>query len=234
MSDVQIDFAWGKAGLSDRLAHSDVVVIVDVLSFSTAVDVAVSRGAKVLPHRYRDATAADFAAAKQARLAGPRRAGGPSLSPPSLAVLEAGERLVLPSPNGSTLSTLVGDKTAYAACLRNAGAVAAAVPSDARTLVVAAGEHWPDGSLRPALEDLLGAGAILARLKGCLSPDAMAAAAAYRDLRGKLADNLAHCPSGQELIAAGYPEDVIWAAEEDCSSAVPLLHAGGYRDANNH
>lgn len=230
MSDVQFDFAWGKAGLSDRLPFGDAVVIVDVLSFSTAVDVAVSRGAAVLPYRYRDATAAAFAADQQAVLAGPRRDGGPSLSPPSLAALDAGTRLVLPSPNGSTLSTLVGNKPAFAASLRNAAAVAAAIPSNARVLVIAAGEHWPDGSLRPALEDLLGAGAVLARLNGRLSPDVTAAAAAYDTLRGKLQQALADCPSGQELIAAGYPEDVTWAADEGCSAAIPRLIDGAYRN----
>ncbi len=230
MSDIQVDFAWGKAGLNDRLPASNVVVIVDVLSFSTAVDVAVSRGAAVLPYRYRDATAAAFAAEQQAVLAGPRRDGGPSLSPPSLAALDTGARLVLPSPNGSTLSTLVGNKTAFAACLRNAAAVAAAVPADARVLVIAAGEHWPDGSLRPALEDLLGAGAVLARLNGRLSPDAAAAAGAYRELCDDLAGALTQCPSGQELIAAGYPDDIIWAADEGCSVAIPRLIDGAYRD----
>lgn len=232
MSGIQFDFAWGKAGLSDRLPASDAVVIVDVLSFSTAVDVAVSRGAAVLPYRYRDATAAAFAAEHQAVLAGRRRDGGPSLSPPSLAALDAGARLVLPSPNGSTLSTLVGNKPAFASCLRNAAAVAAAISSDTRVLVIAAGEHWPDGSLRPALEDLLGAGAVLARLNGRLSPDAAAAAGAYRELCGDLAGALTQCPSGQELIAAGYPDDVVWAAAEDCSTAVPLLREGRYSDAS--
>jgi 2-phosphosulfolactate phosphatase len=54
----QVLAEWGLGGidaLRDRVA---VLVIVDVLSFSTAVDVAVSRGAKVYPFPYEDMVAA--------------------------------------------------------------------------------------------------------------------------------------------------------------------------------
>lgn len=233
-----IDVTWGKAGLQGLHDESDLVVVVDVLSFSTAVDVAVSRGAAVFPFVYRDDRAAKFADAKNAILAGPRSRedGGPSLSPASLAGLKPGDRLVLPSPNGSTLSTLVGDKPVYAACLRNATAVAAALQTAAEDLdrakvaIIAAGEHWADGSLRPALEDLFGAGAIAARLKGRRTADAEAAAAAYATLRPRLRASLADCPSGRELIAKGFPQDVDWASDQDCSAAVPALVEGCYRD----
>ncbi len=235
MPEIALDLAWGAAGLRAGQASGTAIAIVDVLSFSTAVDVAVSRGARVLPYRYRDTTAAGFAAAQGALLAGPREASaGLSLSPPSLAALEAGSAVVLPSPNGSTLSTLVGDTPTFAACLRNATAVAAALQTaaedkdDATILVIAAGEHWADGSLRPALEDLLGAGALLARLKGTLSADAMAAVAAYKALRESLQAALADCPSGRELIGRGFDEDVAWAVAEDSSAAVPLLQDGAY------
>ncbi len=71
MPDLALDLAWGASGLRAEQASSTAIAIVDVLSFSTAVDVAVSRGARVLPYRCRDTTAAGFAAAQGAQLAGP-------------------------------------------------------------------------------------------------------------------------------------------------------------------
>lgn len=231
MREPQIDFAWGGAGLTALHARCDVFVIIDVLCFTTAVDVAVARGAEVLPFPLGKYGADELARAGAAVLAKPRReaAGGPSLSPASLRELAPGTRLVLPSPNGSALSAMVRDRTAFAASLRNATAVAAAVRrAGGRIAVVAAGEHWPGGNLRPAIEDLLGAGAVIARLSGALSPEARAARAAYLDLKDEAAAVLRSCLSGQELIAAGFLEDVELAAQEDVSAAVPALQDGRY------
>src|SRR3546814_14704136 len=81
---------------------------------------------------------------------------------------------------------MLRDRTAFAGSLRNASAVAAAAQDAAaesirkRIAVIAAGEHWPGGNLRPAIEDLLGAGAIIERLQGRPSPEARAARAAYQ------------------------------------------------------
>jgi 2-phosphosulfolactate phosphatase len=94
-----------------------------------------------------------------------------------------------------------------------------------RAGVIAAGERWPHGSLRPALEDLLGAGAILSHLpESSLSPDARAAVAAYRAAR--IREDIAACPSGRELVEAGFAEDVAIAIQEDISEMVPVLRDG--------
>ena len=238
MRDPQIDFAWGGAGLTALHGICDVFVILDVLCFTTSVDVAVARGAEVLPFPLGKYGAEELARADAAVLAKPRReaAGGPSLSPASLRQLAPGNRLVLPSPNGSALSAMVQDRAAFAASLRNATAVAAAAQragghsASKRIAVIAAGEHWPGGSLRPAIEDLLGAGAVIARLSGALSPEARAARAAYRELKDEAPAVLRGCLSGQELIAAGFSDDVEMAAQEDVSAAVPALQDGRYRN----
>ena len=95
-------------------------------------------------------------------------------------------------------------------------------------VVVAAGERWAaDDSLRPALEDLLGAGAVISALGaagvGGWSPEASAAAYTFEAVQGSVSDVLRACSSGQELIGRGFGEDVDIAAELDTSPHVPML-----------
>jgi 2-phosphosulfolactate phosphatase len=193
-SDHDLRCEWGLAGVSVLAPLSDVLIIVDVLSFSTAVDIAVSNGACVLPYRWQDNSAAAFAASHGALLASPRApAGGYSLSPASLQSIPAGASLVLPSPNGSSLLMSAAAPAIFTARLRNCGAVAArARECGSRISVIPAGERWPDGLLRPALEDLVGAGAVLANLPGHLSPEAEMAVAVFERSRHNLQDALFH------------------------------------------
>jgi 2-phosphosulfolactate phosphatase len=214
---------WGLPGVRALAGTSRAAVIVDVLSFSTAVDIATARGAAVLPYRWRDRTAAEFASARGALLAEERRAGGYSLSPASLRRIEPGTALVLPSPNGSTLSLSAGPRV-WTACLRNSRAVAQAMRRMGLPLaVIPAGEQWHEGGLRPAAEDLLGAGAVLAELGGRLSPEAESAVAAFERTRGRLGEALAGCVSGRELRARGFEEDIELAAEYAVSATAPFL-----------
>lgn len=229
---------WGRQGieaLKDRVA---VLVIVDVLSFSTAVDVALQRGACVLPFPYGDEGAARAAAeAAGAHLARPRRTGRESLSlsPASLERLRAGDRILLPSPNGSRLSLSGGACAVLTACLRNAPAVAAQAREIAAAhdvAVIPAGERWPDGSLRPAIEDLLGAGAVVAALDLPASAEARVALGAFRAAGSDLPDLVRASVSGRELASAGFAEDVEMAIRTGVSGTAPLLRDGAYSDSN--
>jgi len=142
---------WGLAGGRALAPLGDVLIVVDVLVFSTAVDIAVARGASVLPYRWRDSSAEAFAKSKGALLASPRSAGGYSLSPPSLQAIPAGTALVLPSPNGSALCTMAGAGATFTACLRNCRAVAAHVRARGSDIaVIPAGEQWGDGFVQPS------------------------------------------------------------------------------------
>lgn len=214
---------WGTIGLA-ALSPADVVIVVDVLSFSTCVDIAVGRGAAVLPYEWNDASAGAFAERHRAELAGPRRSSRYSLSPASFVDAPPGLRCVLPSPNGAALTLRAGATSAVvlAGCLRNSGAVARRAQQLGRTFnVCPAGEHWPDGSLRPAIEDWIGAGAILRQLPGPKSPDADAAIAAFEHLQHALADTIARSSSGRELIERGFPQDVELASALDLSTQAP-------------
>ena len=222
---------WGVEG-HDSLEPADVAIVVDVLSFSTCVDVAVGRGVVILPYPWKDASAEVFAAAHQAVLAGPRGGGRYSLSPASFVDADAGVRCVLPSPNGATLALQAAQSgaTVLAGCLRNAAAVATA----ARTLgatysLCLAGERRSDGSLRFAVEDWLGAGAILRWLPGSKSAEAAAAIAAFESSQHAIHALLTESGSGRELIERGFGLDVDLAARVDVSRTVPRLQAGAFR-----
>lgn len=244
-----IRFDWGLPGATAISPGTTAVVVVDVLSFTTSLSVAIDEGVEVFPFRLRDASAAAFAATRGAVLAiGRREAGdtGVSLSPLSIrnaartGPLAASRKLVLPSPNGSTVSRQLAESGAVVvgACLRNVTAVAAWLGGAAArgpVAVVAAGERWPGDQIRPAVEDLWGAGAVVDALVrggfGSASPEAAAAAAAYRALEGEVSAALADCASGRELTADGYGSEVAVAAELDVSGNVPVLIGEGFRAA---
>ena len=236
-----VRFEWGLDGARATVPHADLAVVVDVLSFTTCVSVAVDRGASVYPYPWRDASASEFAAHHGAALAGPRGSEGLSLSPLSIRHATHLERVVLPSPNGSALSHELASsaRQVVAVCLRNAAATAdwvhATLPEDAVIAVIAAGEKWTSGSLRPALEDQLGAGAFIAGLAAAgrrnFAPEAESAAAAFDAAEPRLAAVLRGCTSGRELVDRGFAEDVAIAAELDGSSVVALLQDGAFRAA---
>jgi len=233
-SDFDVRCEWGENGVRQLAPVSDAVIIVDVLSFSTCVEIANSRGAIVFPFGWpfgwKDESAAAFAASVNAELASVRRADGKySLSPASLINISAGTRLALPSPNGSTLSLLSGATPTLTACLRNCRAVAmAAARYGPRIAVIPSGERWNDGSLRPSLEDWVGAGAIISHLEGNLSPEAKAALSAYLTIKPDLRHALKQCGSGRELIERGFERDVEIASELDISGCAPTLVGGAY------
>ncbi len=240
-SGFDVRLSWGPAGIDALRGDVWAIVLVDVLRFTTAVDVATTVGASVrpVPWPYRPSSVAvslDDVPLDVADGSGPR---GLSLSPASLRGLGSQDRIVLPSANGSHCSTLAAGSGAVVlgACLRNAVAVGAWIRARAGTEpvgVVPCGETWPDGRLRPAVEDLLGAGAVVAALagEGSCSPEAAAARAAFADAGGDLEAVLCESESGRELRAKGRADDVVWAAERDVSASVPVLGDDGfYRDA---
>jgi 2-phosphosulfolactate phosphatase len=229
-SEFDIRCEWGLRGLREISPRCDVVIIVDVLSFSTAVDIATSRGATVYPYPFKDGSANIYADFVRATLASPRRDSGFSLSPATLQTLPPDYRLVLPSPNGGALCFGARCSHLLTACLRNASAVAwVAARLGSTFALVPAGETWETGEIRPSLEDLIGAGAVIAGLPGCRSPEAQVAVAAFEHFQGDLSSALRGCGSGKELIGRGFAEDVDLAARHDVSDSAPVLVNGAFR-----
>lgn len=232
-ADYDIRCEWGNHGLRSLIGTSNVVVIVDVLSFSTCVEIATTRGATVFPYPWKDASARRFASKIEAELAEKRGGGRFSLSPASFLNVHPSSRIVLPSPNGAFLSLSTRGKPTLTGCLRNAAAVArVANQLGRRVAVIPAGERWPDRSLRPSLEDWLGAGAIIDQLVGSRSPEAQASCELYRASVYELEARIRTCSSGRELIDRGYEQDIILASDLNVSQGVPILAEKAYIQGN--
>jgi len=233
----QVRFDWGVDGARAVGDGVGVVAVVDVLSFSTAVEVAVSAGLEVLAAAPSDAVA--LAGRSGAALA---RGRGDVLGPsPAWLVDHAAHRsddgrVVLPSPNGSAISAALAGAgvPVVAACLRNRRAVAAWVlaQQEARgdrfpVAVIAAGELRPGGGApRVAIEDLLGAGALIDALADLgidyYSPEAAVASTAFLGCSRAVRQLITASGSGRELVAKGYAADVDLAVELDVSATVPV------------
>ncbi len=235
----QIEFdirtEWGIKGAELLSPISDVIIIIDILSFSTSVDIALNNGAKVYPYQRNSSKIDEYATSLNAITADTDRnsRGKYSLSPTSLLNIPEKTQLVLPSPNGSALSLSAGKTLTLCGCFRNARAVAEyAVSKGKKISVVPAGEKWADGSLRPSFEDFAGAGVVINFLKGELSPESRSAAEVYSGIRNELADQIKKCSSGKELIERGFEADIDLACEINVSNCVPGLINGAYIDLN--
>jgi len=94
--------------------------------------------------------------------------------------------------------------------------------------VIPSGEQWQDGSIRFAVEDLIGAGAVISYLQGELSAESLPAKILYESVNEKLYDVISNCVSGKELIERGFGEDVKIACEENVSETVAMLKGKCY------
>ncbi len=232
---------WGRRGARAAAARGDLVVVVDVLSFSTAVATAVAQGAEVHPCAL-EADAAALARSLGAELAVGRAdvpaRGRFSLSPRTWGAATRGTRVVLASPNGATCARVaVGVPALYVGALVNASAVGRAVTTQLAkagsggVTVLACGERWgdldpDDGTLRVALEDQLGTGAIVAAIAATKSAEARACEAVFVATRAELVQLLRECESGRELAARGFARDVEDAARLDAYDVAPLMRDG--------
>jgi len=165
------------------------------------------------------------------------------LSADALAAAEAGAVLPL---DGLPTAALAGRASGGAGHvliggIRNARAVADRIlriqtERAARTSIAIIAVGYPDAeNLRFAVDDLLGAGAVVAALGDLgidhASPDAAVAGEGYRALRGAARHLLSASGTGRSLADAGHAEVVQAAAARDAASVVPSLLDGAFRAA---
>ncbi len=157
-------------------------------------------------------------------------------SPPPLAEgVAAGRHVILATTNGTRAiraAAEAGAAVVVAGALVNAAAVARrlAEAGGERVVLLCAGTQG-----RFALEDWLGAGAVVAELaalapRGLAADDAaLAARAAFLGLRDSLAEALLTGAHGSRLAGLGLARDVGWSARLSVVDAVPILTDGALR-----
>jgi 2-phosphosulfolactate phosphatase len=241
--DIRLE--WSAEGVTALAEECAVLIVVDVLAFSTTVDLALMRGCRVLPLRWGDSAATEAATAAGASLYDD---DGRALRPTSLLRTPPSSFLALPSPNGAALCVAAADTgvKVLTGCLRNAKAVAEvarALAAGAPVGVVPAGERWgvdilaepgAVGPLRPCVEDHLGAGAIVDALIALglhrPSPEAAQAARAFRAAGPDVGAVVAGSASGKELLNGGHGGDIDLAIAVNRSSVAPYLVEGSFRN----
>lgn len=224
----QVRFEWGVAGL-ERLAPADVVIVIDVLRFTTTVAVALESGGTVPLDAQAHAVSLNGAAVAEAAAGSGRADARPADGSRANGGTADGSQ-ANDSPAASAPRVLLG-------CLRNATGVAQAVLAEQhrraqRTSVnvIAAGEldsRAPDAAMRFSVEDFFCAGAIIAALSEIgidhTSPEAAAAAEAFLGLRGGIRHLVGASGSARELAARGEGDEVARATQVDATTVVPVL-----------
>jgi len=244
--DSTVHVEWGATGAELAAARGDVIIVVDVFSFSTTLSMAVAR----------DFTCLVYSRAEIEDLGGPAKAairlnakplggrgepvpGRVTLAAVSLLTAEPGQRVVFTSLSGATVvgaaakapALLVGGPRNATACARVAARLLSTTRAG-RITVVACGERWSSAEpgmagTRPSVEDWAGAGVIcshLAELGYSLSAEARLASAMW--LSETVLEDLAECVSARELRAGGYGADVELALQADTDDKVPVRMTG--------
>lgn len=230
---------WGVRGAKEASDRGDIIVVVDVISFSSAMVNAVHNGVVVYPFprtgdikEFGELTGAEPCILERSRA---RELGLPSLSATSFNESHRGKKFVISSINGATCVKVATNKDNYifVGCFLNAEAVARVVnkikkETSKNITVIACGERWKSINdepleLRPSIEDYLGAGAILELLDGTKSPEAKVCISAFRDSKDDLVELIKDSSSGRELLARGFPEDVSFCSRLNSFTEVPFL-----------
>ncbi|KJL39373.1 2-phosphosulfolactate phosphatase [Microbacterium terrae] len=197
----QVRHEWGVDALA-TLAPAHVVVVVDVLRFSSTVIQSLEGGDAVALDASADAVSLNGAAVARA-------------------AADTGATVLL---GGLRNASAVAEAVMAVQRMRGARTSIAVIAAGELS------SRDGDGRLRFAVEDQFGAGAVIDAL-GRLgidhtSPEAAAAGESFRALRGAVRHLLTASGSGRELIDRGQRDEVLAAAAVDAASVVPVLRDG--------
>jgi len=240
-SEYSCRLEWGRRGAEAAARRGDIVVVVDTLSFSTCAITALAYDGIIYPCA-TDEDPQAFANRVDAQVAVHRTQASSShpfsLSPLTYIDMKPNTKVVLSSLNGATCSRLAHQVPyVIVGALLNAKAVGEAVSTwvsetNHAVTVLACGERWTepheDGPLRFAVEDYLGAGAILSQMSLDKSPEAQVCQAAFESVEQQIEYIIWACGGAIELRERGFEGDVIHAAKFNLFDVVPLLKDGKF------
>ena len=233
---IDVEVSWFARGLKDSSA--DAYVVIDVLRFSTTVAAALASGFREVYVFSELSRAAAFARESKALLAAEVEGAKPAeadLDNSPTAIIDYarkhgvgnGKLVVRTTAGASIVSEAIGLglKNVFIGSLVNARFVAEALgelrPSSIS--MVCAGFR----RTKFAIEDFLGAGAIICELADIadvnLLDEAIAALHAYLSLRNDLLGAIKSGRSGRFLCGTGRGEDVVFASKVNTVNAVPFL-----------
>lgn len=233
-NSLPVDVCFLPANLAPRHLAGRSVVVFDVLRATTSITAALNAGVKSIRIFATSADAADAGPSySNALLCGEEKC----LPPPGFHLgnsprafqptLHMGRELLLSTTNGTrAILAARGASRIYAGALVNAAAVATCLTQDDLPItLLCAGTN---GAV--ALEDILGAGAVIASLRELIAPvlesdSAIVADRLFAASRSDLPATLRLTRGGLNLIEAGLPEDIEFCAQLNVLQTVGAVSA---------
>lgn len=198
--EFDIHCSWGFKLVEDVMIQYDVCIIVDVLSFSTSLDLLINAKENL------------------------------QNEPPSVDFVHhlTLQNLVIPSPVGLPFQINLPQKPVLAGCLRNARAVArTAMQLGDKVLVIPVGDKLSEEEFKTCSEDFIAAGAIISYMKGSRSAESNAALDIYNSSKGNIEEMVKLSSSARKMILQGFLAEVEQACQYNKSKNAPLLEEGG-------
>ncbi len=238
-------FDWGVFGVQQAVRRGDIIIVVDVLSFSTSVAIAVKNSAFIFPAK-SDEDAMNLKDQFRTEISVKRNEvpskGKFSLSPATYYEIEPETKITLLSPNGATCTRQIDNsRSVFCGALVNCSTVAEAAFNEAvkqnnNITVVACGERLKGSDdiykIRMAVEDYLGAGAILSKIPLPKTAESIVCENAYGKLANHVPDLIWKCESGVELRAMNFGNDIHIATNLNSIPVAPIYKNGFYQDFN--